>query len=93
MPITSSRPLTVAGRWTFAGVGRADHPHFDNQQSIIVECPHEPDRVWGGKGVGEAAITPMVSGVGIAVSNAIEMRLFDAPLSPERILKALNRIK
>lgn len=70
-----------------------DHPYFDKQQSIIVECPHEPDRIWGGKGVGEAAITPMVSGVGAAVSNAIEVRLFDAPLTPERILRALNRIK
>ncbi len=70
-----------------------DHPHFDKQQAIIVECPHEPDRIWGGKGVGEAAITPMVSGIGNAVCDAIGVRIFDPPLTPERILRALGKIK
>jgi CO/xanthine dehydrogenase Mo-binding subunit len=70
-----------------------DHPPFDSLQTIIVECFHEPDRMWGAKGVGEAAITPMVAGIGIAVMDAIGVRLHRPPITPERILRALEKIK
>lgn len=71
----------------------ADHPTFNNFKSIVVECLHEPDRMWGAKGVAEAPITPVMSAIGNAVNNAIGVRVHDPPLSPEKVLRALGKIK
>ncbi len=69
-----------------------DHPALNKSESIIVECPHKPERMWGGKGVGEATITPMVAGIGLAVNDAVGVRLKDPPITPERILRALGTL-
>ena len=71
----------------------SDHPSFENNQSIIVECPHEPDRMWGAKGVAEAPVTPISAAISNAIYDAIGVRVFDTPMTPEKILKALGKIK
>ena len=70
-----------------------EHPPFEKNQSIIVECPHEPDRMWGAKGVAEAPITPIAAAISNAIYDAIGVRVHNPPITPERILRALGRIK
>jgi CO/xanthine dehydrogenase Mo-binding subunit len=70
-----------------------DHPTFEKSESIIVECAHEPDRMWGAKGAAEAPITPVVAAIGNAVHDAIGVRIYDAPITHQKILKALGKIE
>lgn len=70
-----------------------EHPPFEKNQSIIVECPHEPARMWGAKGVAEAPITPIAAAISNAICDAIGVRVCDTPITPERILRALGKIK
>jgi CO/xanthine dehydrogenase Mo-binding subunit len=48
---------------------------------------------YGAKGIGEPALTPAAPAVANAVANAIGTRLFELPLTPERILKAIDQAK
>ncbi|MFQ6099818.1 MAG: xanthine dehydrogenase family protein molybdopterin-binding subunit [Anaerolineae bacterium] len=46
---------------------------------------------FGAKGIGEPALTPAPAAVANAVANAIGVRIYDLPLTPERVLAALDR--
>jgi CO/xanthine dehydrogenase Mo-binding subunit len=46
---------------------------------------------FGAKGIGEPALTPAAPAVANAVANAIGARVFELPLTPERVLAALDR--
>jgi CO/xanthine dehydrogenase Mo-binding subunit len=48
---------------------------------------------FGAKGIGEPALTPAAPAVANAVANAIGARVFELPLTPERVLAALDRAK
>ena len=63
-----------------------DLPMID---TVIVEVPnrHHP---YGARGVGETAIVPPVAAVAMAVGNAIGVRMTDLPLTPMRILAAIE---
>ncbi len=65
----------------------SDLPMID---TVIVEVPnaHHP---FGARGVGETAIVPPVAAVANAVSNAIGVRLTELPLTPARVLAAIER--
>jgi len=58
---------------------------------IYVETldPHGP---YGAKSVGEAPMVPTLAAVANAVYNAIGVRIYELPITPERILKALDKI-
>lgn len=51
---------------------------------------YEPDGPFGAKGVGEGAMNPVPAAVFNAVANAIGIRIFTSPLTPEKVLKALQ---
>jgi xanthine dehydrogenase molybdenum-binding subunit len=51
---------------------------------------YEPDGPFGAKGIGEGAMNPVPAAVFNAVANAIGVRIFTSPLSPEKVLKALQ---
>lgn len=55
---------------------------------FLVEEPH-PQGPYGAKGVGEMAIAPAAPAIANAVYNACGVRIYDLPLRPEKILKAL----
>jgi CO/xanthine dehydrogenase Mo-binding subunit len=55
----------------------------------IVESS-EPTGPFGAKGVGEATIVPTCAAVTNAVYDAIGVRITELPLSPERILDAID---
>ncbi len=66
-----------------------DSPAVD---SILVE-PIDPLGPFGAKGVSEGAQVPVVAAVANAVYNAVGVRIKDLPITPEKILKALEEKK
>ncbi len=46
---------------------------------------------FGAKGVGEPSLTPAPAAVANAVADAIGVRIYDLPITPEKVLKALAR--
>jgi CO/xanthine dehydrogenase Mo-binding subunit len=56
---------------------------------IIVECA-EPEGPYGAKGLGEPGLAPTPAAIGNAVADAIGVRIYDLPLSPERIYWAMR---
>ena len=51
---------------------------------IIVECPVK-DGPYGAKGVGEPPVALPPAAIGNAVANALQERIHDLPLTPERV--------
>lgn len=64
----------------------SDLPFIDTK---ILEIPN-PRHPYGVRGVGETSIVPPLAAVGNAVANAVGVRMTHAPMSPPRILKALD---
>ena len=64
----------------------SDLPMIDTQ---ILEIPN-PNHPYGVRGVGETSIVPPLAAIGNAISNAIGVRMTQVPMSPPRILAALN---
>lgn len=48
---------------------------------------------FGSKGIGEPSLTPIAAAVANAVADAIGVRIRDLPLTPERVLEAVDRAK
>ena len=59
-------------------------------KSLIVEAPH-PDGPFGAKGVGEPGVAPTPPSIASAVFDATGVRIFDLPLTPEKIYWALKK--
>ncbi len=64
----------------------SDLPMID---TVIVEVPN-PTHPYGVRGVGETPIIPGIAAVANAVSNALDIRLSEIPMSPPRVLKAIE---
>jgi CO/xanthine dehydrogenase Mo-binding subunit len=64
----------------------SDMPMID---AIIVEVPN-PGHPYGVRGVGEVPIVPPLAAVANAVSHAIGIRMTDLPMSPPKILAAID---
>ncbi|MEP0048883.1 MAG: xanthine dehydrogenase family protein molybdopterin-binding subunit [Roseobacter sp.] len=65
----------------------SDLPMIDTQ---ILEIPN-PNHPYGVRGVGETSIVPPLAAVANAISNAVGVRMLHIPVSPPRILAALNK--
>jgi xanthine dehydrogenase molybdenum-binding subunit len=61
-----------------------------NDVSTFSARTYEPSGPFGAKGVGEAANNCTAATVANAIYNAIGIRLKEAPITPEKILKALS---
>ncbi len=64
----------------------SDLPMID---TVIVEVPN-PANPYGARGVGEIPIVPPLAAVANAVSHAARIRMTELPLSPPRVLAALE---
>ncbi|MBT6276724.1 MAG: molybdopterin-dependent oxidoreductase, partial [Chromatiales bacterium] len=64
----------------------SDLPMID---TVIVEVPN-PSHPYGVRGVGEVPIIPPMAAIANAVESAIGLRLHDLPMSPPRVLAALD---
>jgi len=58
-------------------------------KTIIVECP-APDGPYGAKGLGEPGLAPTPAAIGNAVASALGIRIYDLPLTPERVYWAIQ---
>ncbi len=64
----------------------SDLPMID---TVLIEVPNST-HPYGVKGVGETPIVPPLAAVVNAVSRAIGVRLYDLPLTPERVYDAIR---
>ncbi|MBI3938460.1 MAG: xanthine dehydrogenase family protein molybdopterin-binding subunit [Betaproteobacteria bacterium] len=64
----------------------SDLPRID---TVLVEVPN-PNHPFGAKGVGEANFVPSIAAVANAVSRAVGRRMNDLPMSPPKILRAID---
>jgi CO/xanthine dehydrogenase Mo-binding subunit len=64
----------------------SDLPMLD---AVLVEVPN-PVHPYGAKGVGEANIIPPMAAIANAIDNAIGRRLTELPMSPPKVLAALD---
>ncbi len=62
-----------------------------NIETKIVEVPSD-DGPYGARGVGEPSIIPGAAAVANAIEDAIGVRVTEAPITPERVLRALGKI-
>ena len=62
-------------------------PLSEYMKSIIVEVPHQHGP-YGAKGAGEIVVVPTSPAIGNAIHDAIGVRLWEQPLTPEKILRA-----
>ncbi|MBP1763425.1 MAG: aerobic-type carbon monoxide dehydrogenase, large subunit CoxL/CutL-like protein [Firmicutes bacterium] len=80
--------------------GKIKNPNFDAYliattldvpeiESVIVEDP-EPTGPFGAKGVGEPALIPTAAAIANAVYDAIGVRIYSLPITPEKVLAALE---
>jgi len=80
--------------------GRVINPNFANykvprttgippMETIMIET-NDPQGPYGAKGMGEAALLPTAAAIANAVYDAIGVRIKDLPITPDKILKALN---
>jgi CO/xanthine dehydrogenase Mo-binding subunit len=67
----------------------SDLPMID---TVIVEVPN-PGHPYGVRGVGETSIVPPLAAIANAVSAAAGVRMTQLPMSPPRLLKAMDEAK
>jgi CO/xanthine dehydrogenase Mo-binding subunit len=60
-------------------------------ETIIVEVPSE-DGPYGARIIGEPSIVPGMAAVSNAVENAVGVRVSEAPITPERVLRAMGKL-
>jgi CO/xanthine dehydrogenase Mo-binding subunit len=58
-------------------------------ETILIENQNGPGP-FASKGMGEGGLLPVASAVANAVYNAVGVRLYDLPLTPERVWRALE---
>lgn len=64
----------------------ADIPNID---SSLVDS-YEPEGPFGAKEVGEGATLPVLGAIANAIADAIGVRIYDLPITPEKILNAIK---
>lgn len=60
---------------------------------VVFVTPPDPLGPFGAKGLGENAVAPPVAAISNAIYDATGIRFFELPITPPRILEAINRKK
>ena len=61
-------------------------------ESVVVEVP-DPNGPWGARGMGELPYLPVAPAIGAAIYDATGVWISEFPFTPERVLRALGKIK
>ena len=61
-------------------------------ESVIIEVA-EPNGPWGARGLGELPLLPLAPAIAAAIHDATGVWINEFPFTPERVLRALGRIK
>ena len=64
----------------------------ESVESVIIEVP-DPNGPWGARGVGEPPFLPTAPAIAAAVHDATGVWFNEFPLTPERVLRGLGKIK
>jgi len=84
--------LTSGGYWIDAKTPAiGESPYIDDFGTYFADT-FEPSGPFGAKGVGEAATNPVAAAYANAIYNAIGIRFYELPITPERILAAIQRM-
>lgn len=82
--------LDTDGRITNPNLSDYMIPSFEDVPTRLTVHLLEPEGVTEVHGIGETALPPVRPAIGNAVCRAIGARIFDLPLTPERVLRALH---
>ncbi len=86
----SDGALVSKGFWVDAKTpGITEAPPLKDFSSYFVTT-YEPTGPLGAKGLGEAATNPVAAAFANAIYNAIGVRFYELPITPEKVLKALE---
>jgi xanthine dehydrogenase molybdenum-binding subunit len=69
--------------------GVNESPCIGNLTTFFADT-YEPSGPFGAKGVGEAATNPVAAAYAAAIHNAIGIRFYELPITPEKIVTALQ---
>ncbi len=69
--------------------GISESPCLDGMTTHFADT-YEPSGPFGAKGIGEAATNPVAAAYANAIRNAIGVRFYELPITPEKILAALK---
>ena len=61
-------------------------------ESVLVEVP-DPNGPWGARGMGELPYLPVAAAIAAAIHDATGVWINEFPFTPERVLRALGKIK
>lgn len=61
-------------------------------ESVLVEAP-DPNGPWGARGMGELPYLPVAPAIAAAIHDATGVWMNEFPFTPERVLRALGKIK
>ncbi len=83
--------LTSRGFWLDDKIAAfGESPPIENLQCFFADT-YEPTGPFGAKGIGEAAMNPVAAAYANAIANAVGVRFFELPITPERVLSALDK--
>jgi len=82
--------LSSRGYWLDAKIAAFEEsPPIDKLTCFFADT-YEPTGPFGAKGIGEAAMNPVAAAYANAIANAIGVRFYDLPITPEKVLAALD---
>jgi xanthine dehydrogenase molybdenum-binding subunit len=82
--------LASRGSWLDAKIAAFDEsPRIENLKTFFADT-YEPTGPFGAKGIGEAAMNPVAAAYANAIANAIGVRFYELPITPERVLATLE---
>ena len=64
----------------------------ESVESVLVEIP-DPNGPWGARGLGELPLLPVAPAIAAAIHDATGVWISEFPFTPERVLRALGKIK
>ncbi len=64
----------------------------ESVESVLVEIP-DPNGPWGARGLGELPFLPVAPAIAAAIHDATGVWISEFPFTPERVLRALGKIK
>ncbi|MFU8769331.1 MAG: molybdopterin cofactor-binding domain-containing protein, partial [Desulfotignum sp.] len=71
-----------------------DYKLFTAKDAVPIKAPvietHDPDGPFGAKGIGEPGCVPTAPAVANAIYNAVGVRVKDLPITPEKVLAAIQ---
>ena len=82
--------LTSKGYWIDAKTAAIGESPYVDALKVYFANTYEPSGPLGAKGIGEAATNPVAAAYANAIYNAIGIRFFELPITPERVLRALR---